>query len=222
MPKYYRILSFVELLVVLLILASVSGVILSRFDLTGALFGPNQKTLAELVTESNMQKVVQVLMGPKGYYQDMAFSPDRMAHTLQDLFVLPPYLLPPFDTFDPFTEMGWDGPYLTSIEHYGVLVGMTYQFRPSFDASYGNAGDFALLDGWGNPLILQIEFDGVLGVSAQECMYSRLISAGPNGVIDTPKDLANMIPGADLLTTLTLAECGDDRLIFLKTSDDRE
>lgn len=102
---------------------------------------------------------------------------------LRSLYVNPN----PAQLYDPVTRRGWRGPYLLSPPN-----GAGYVLAPSrgFTALYGQDGDPAPLDGWGHPIVLQqpILFCGV--ISPSDLANARLVSAGPNGVIDTPHGVA--------------------------------
>ncbi len=50
----------------------------------------------------------------------------------------------------------------------------------------------------------------------------RIVSAGPNGTVDTPSDVNNMKPGSDTQRELTLDKCGDDLVMFVKVPDFRQ
>ena len=83
-------------------------------------------------------------------------------------------------TYDPITHRGWSGPYVNNPCQYAVNV------TRGFTANYGETGDPTPLDGWGNPIVLQQPL--VIGsiASPTSLQYARLVSAGPNGVLDTP------------------------------------
>lgn len=87
-------------------------------------------------------------------------------------------------SYDPVSQRGWRGPYL--------VPGMTTEYQidaaAGFTNRYGEAGDATFLDGWGRPVVLQEP--QVSGLSAYNAMrQARLVSAGPNGVIDTDPDV---------------------------------
>ena len=75
--------------------------------------------------------------------------------------------------FDATYKRGWRGPYLSQATgSYSINV------SSGFTASYGNTGDKALIDAWGNPVVIQNPgaTNGLQDV--------RVVSAGPNGIID--------------------------------------
>jgi type II secretory pathway pseudopilin PulG len=76
----------------------------------------------------------------------------------------------------------------------------------NFLARYGETGDPAVLDGWGNPIVLQVpQTPGT--TEHDRTRHARLVSAGPNGVIDT--DPGELMPN----------ERGDDLVLFLWIAD---
>ena len=99
-------------------------------------------------------------------------------------------------TFDPVYQLGWRGPYVVnqSGASYKVMNPTAQQGGASSD-QYGvgevtsngvtTPGDPTVLDGWGNPIVIQcpsllpggqLTADGALDV--------RLVSAGPNGIVN--------------------------------------
>ena len=98
-------------------------------------------------------------------------------------------------TYNPAYRLGWRGPYLAA------NTGSVYAINTAtgFVEQYGENGDPAVMDGWGNPIVIQnpgLTPDGALDV--------RLVSAGPNGKVDIDPTIST----AALLATPSLA--GDD------------
>ena len=84
-------------------------------------------------------------------------------------------------TYDPAYRLGWRGPYLVA----NNLSVYTINTATGFLEQYGENGDPAVMDGWGNPIVIQcpsllpggqLTADGSLDV--------RLVSAGPNGIVE--------------------------------------
>jgi prepilin-type N-terminal cleavage/methylation domain-containing protein len=90
---------------------------------------------------------------------------------------------------------------------------------------YGFAGEFALADPWGNPYVLQVpEMDAFpvrmrptaeldRAFAGLRWKYARWVSAGPDGVLDTPRDLC---AGRD---AESVGRRGDDAVLFLNRAD---
>jgi type II secretory pathway pseudopilin PulG len=165
-------------------------------------------------TRRSLQQIRDVLADT--YYDDMGDLPRPGAAARPDhpqlvyLFLNPETHLDnnpttrDYDlTFDPVSRRGWRGPYLL---HQGE--GFRYEMDPSrgFEIRYGETGDPAALDGWGNPIVLQEPNAPGVGES-QRLRHSRLVSAGPNGVIETDPD------------ALMPTERGDDLVLFLWMAD---
>jgi type II secretory pathway pseudopilin PulG len=80
-------------------------------------------------------------------------------------------------SFSYTTHLGWNGPYLMS--GIGVYPGQSASaVSNGFNATYGNAGDPTVLDGWGNPIVIAYVHDP--NQQAPYRYYFVLLSAGPN------------------------------------------
>lgn len=113
-----------------------------------------------------------------------------------------------FTTWSEARQRGWHGAYLrnvtlipfpartaeaTSRGFYPDVRSLRLPSRFSeHDASvYGFAGEMTMADPWGNPFVLQVPppqaFTNVLTVTEQERFkFARIVSAGPDGVLQTP------------------------------------
>lgn len=114
-----------------------------------------------------------------------------------------------FAAWDDERQRGWRGPYIrgtagtfpsrASASSRGFYPDVSSLYLPEYfanhrDASiYGFAGEPALLDPWGSPYVLQVPPPqaftnaSVTAVSPEtRFAYARLVSAGPDGKIDTP------------------------------------
>jgi type II secretory pathway pseudopilin PulG len=99
--------------------------------------------------------------------------------------------------FDPVHNTGWRGPYLNQ-----ATGTYTIDAVAGFTDSYGESLDKAVIDAWGNPVVLQYP-----GVTAG--LYDvRAVSAGDNGRIDinpgTASDALDGNVGDDLYVAFTL------------------
>lgn len=178
----------------------------------------------EDITWQSMRRVRDVVMGT--YFDDMGrqmprpgtpgIAAGRVNHPqLGYLFVNPAYyedenaLTEPYDaSYDPVARRGWRGPYLL---HEGQGFAYRVDAARGFSELYGVDGDPAVLDGWGNPIVLQepdANGDGV--IDSDEQRHVRLVSAGPDGSLDTdPNALKPMGP----------TDRGDDLVLFLRIAE---
>jgi len=94
----------------------------------------------------------------------------------------------------------------------------------ALSCTYGTPGEFAFFDPWDNPVVLQVPFfpaadspaDLDLGFAlGLRWRYARLVSAGPNGILETPVD----DPCAGRLPDGTAPARGDDLVLFLNRAD---
>lgn len=174
-------------------------------------------------TKVSLQRLREVIMGTPeqpGYWQDMylmdvsrpfpqpslalTFIPPRQDHPQLRYLVVNPFTETGTKQYDPNTRRGWRGPYI-------AFPGGSYLVNTAtaFINVYGETGDPALLDGWGHPIVIQ---EPTVGTPEEQLRYTRLVSAGPNGILDTP---ATELMPADL----GKAECADDLVVFLRVSD---
>ena len=72
---------------------------------------------------------------------------------------------------------------------------------------YGQSGDPAQIDAWGRPIVIQWPTDSSGNIQPA---YVRLVSAGPNGKLETPSTVT------DLSATTTPWNVGDDMILYLR------
>ena len=208
--KSRRGLTLVELVLVLVILTALAALVVPLLDLQ---IGPegNGKSPERIATEESMRVIRDTIMGTPdqtGVWADVgqrpAMFPRDVAHLYSEYNASLSALYPGLVEFDATTAIGWRGPYLI--------------------------GEPISLDGWGLPLAIQVNFDGSVdssglpSVDSTEARHARIVSAGENGIFDTPFDTNNMIPGDGVGANpeLTLAECGDDIVLFFRVADERQ
>lgn len=138
------------------------------------------------------------------FVRDLGRLPSRLAELL-DGRGLPAY--------DPATDRGWRGPYVfaprASFGDLDTTLEVPTALRPMW-ARYGQPDDPALLDGHGRPVVLQIPDSDGDGVSTEDDRrHARLVAAGLDGRIDTPRDLH--YPALSL--------CADDLVLYLRVAD---
>lgn len=182
--------TLIELALVVAILVILAGLVLP------SLWGMQENTAAT-ATVTSLQSLRACVIGDgrPGYLADVGQLPG----TVGDLFVMPPRASP----FNPMTRCGWHGPYLQNVTG-------TYQANPGagFLATYVRNGDgnVAVLDAWGSPIVLQAP---ITADPKQRDLYTRLVSAGPDGVISTDPNILYPTPDTR----------GDDVVLFLMRPD---
>jgi hypothetical protein len=204
-----------ELMAVLAILIGTAVLVLPRLGSLRIATISGPKTAEQVGTEATMQQIRNVIMGTPsrpGVWSDVGQRPEFFPRSVSELFVAAP---PHFgmSRFDPSTGIGWRGPYFTNT---------------TGTDGFGNP---TLVDAWGHVLVIQVDFDGDGLVDSDvvdydgdgladgnEADFARLVSAGPNGIIDTPSNMAKVVPG----TQLTLTDCSDDIVLFLRVADRRQ
>ena len=145
-------------------------------------------TLVELVVVAAILVVLAgLVLGRLGGVEEHAEAPLLLA----DLFRTPPHLPPELRVFDPIAGRGWNGPYLDPAAARAAKGGLNPEGKPD---------PIAVFDGWGRPIALQNPTpDGA---------FARLVSAGPDGVFQTPPGAADVDPSDP-------AQVGDDFVAYL-------
>lgn len=196
-----------ELLVVLVILIATAAFVIPRFNVTVATADGTAVTPQEIATQTSLQAIRQAIVGDQGILENLAHEPGALPREISELVEekAPEHVQKTkqeLTKYDPVFRIGWRGPYL-------------------FATGTNEIGKPTLVDGWGNEFKLQVDFDKNGQVNQTESQFMRVVSAGPNGEIETPEDVYNMKPGKDGQSELTRSECGDDMVIFLRVPDVR-
>jgi len=210
--------TLVELVLVVMILAILAGFVVPMLGGLSQINTPTgSKSDRQIVTETTMLAIRDTFMSTEtrsGVWADLGHVPNRLPRTIGQLFGATPPLAgtPPFD---PATRIGWRGPYVQQpTGTYPDVTSGDWASR-NFTANYGAPGDLALVDAWGNPIVLQIDFDGDDSVTAMEAQAARLVSAGANGRLDWA--LNETLTQADYLAALQ-SNLTDDVVVYLGIS----
>lgn len=170
-------LTLMELVIVLCILIALSSLVVP-------LCSDNVATAAKTVTRASLTEIRDAMLK---YWQDTkhvtldgisSFAVEADRFQLAWLFDNP-VTNDRTVQFDVNTRIGWNGPY---------MAGTT--------ADVAEWGGFTLLDGWNREIEVQYVDP------TADLKDVRLVSAGPNGVVD--------LPAATATTALTPANIGDD------------
>jgi hypothetical protein len=205
-----------ELIVVLLILVVLAGILVPLFSSNMQIPVGNGATKSpqQIVTEATMKTLRDTIVGTPdrpGYWNDIlpsTLDPTQTPLTIKDLFTFNTSLPASLAQFDPSARRGWRGPYLLNATgRYPDPTSSAVAAR-NFTADYGLLNDPCMLDGWGNPIVIQWP-TGVDPNSNPTGHFVRLVSAGPNGILDTPL--------TDLYLPGTVR--GDDIVLYLRRAD---
>ncbi|MSU36071.1 MAG: type II secretion system protein [Pedosphaera sp.] len=232
-------LTLLELAVVLAILSSLSGMVLfnlttDRMKFAGA---GQDKTAPQIATEATMMGIREAVMGSTagpGYWDDVAHLATlwpfpNLYRLFQPLLSDPSLTIGSFGDYqalvkyNPYTRIGWRGPYMQPPNaSYTVNTNKgftTNYFFPAVNCPY-------FLDAWGNSIVLQFpETYKTTGLPLDNTnpahnLYNiencRMVSAGPNGALDTELNLRhipNGMPGYDYLAANPSSR-GDDIIMF--------
>ncbi|MEM7473740.1 MAG: hypothetical protein AAF483_02030 [Planctomycetota bacterium] len=182
--------TLVELTGVLIILVLVAAMIIPLVGGSSGILsvdiGNGEQSAEAIVTQTTMQSIRDTLISTgttTGLWADMGHIANRLPRTIGQMFdSTAPVAGTP--SFDPVTKIGWRGPYLTQATGtYPDVTTSDWNAR-NFSATYGATGDPAMIDAWGNPIVLQVDFDVDGSITSLESLDTRLVSAGPNGTID--------------------------------------
>ena len=204
-----RGLTLLELLVVLVILIATALIIFPTFnniDITSPSGESNSPV--EIATQATLNTVREAMAGEDGVIESLSHKTNALPREINDLLKedAPAHMeeaAPELKNYDPVNKIGWHGPYINA-------------------TGRNETGEPTIVDGWGNELELQVDFDQDGIINQTESKFIRVVSAGPNGQIETPDDITNMKPGENEVNELTLSECGDDLVMFLRYPDNRK
>jgi len=220
--------TLVEMLIVIGILVAITGIVV-------VVVGDTLSTAQDVTTKTTLEAVRAAIVGTTtvpGFISDVGRNPS----SITDLLVCPSY------TSEGNPPLHWRGPYLTSsggrFPNPTLADSITRRFStfntiwfvvPDGKALYGGNDttpgtlDPAILDAWGNPVVLQVPNWGLYKAVEPDPLdwkYARIVSAGPDGIIQIPSlDAASTAP--DHARLPYVSECGDDIVLYLKVADIR-
>ena len=213
-------LTLLELVTVIAILAIVAGFIVP----TAAFLRKKGQFTAAQASLTTIRDAIMGTQDKPGFYLDTGRLPNNIA----ELFIQPSDL----QAFNRDTGLGWRGPYLISAggtypdptSAKAIQQGFLQYIAPSGSYpgnGYGSKGDPAVLDPWGNPIIIQFPYNTSHPTTgAQDYQFARLISAGPNGVIDTSPTATYLNPVSSLYDPYAQQSArGDDIVLYINHSD---
>jgi prepilin-type N-terminal cleavage/methylation domain-containing protein len=226
--------TLIELLVVIVIIAALATMVVTMVD-------RSREDAEQTVARASMKAIAEAINGSAagtGYLGDMKHVPGFRSVNLRVHDLLSPSSHPENATYDPAAARGWRGPYLrpgtgaanAQPSRRGLFPeagdrrepgDATFLDRGFFTSAgtspYGLPGDLTMGDPWGNPFVIQtpttMAFANPTG-DAKRFRYSRLVSAGADGILTTPADRL-----AGLLIDGTSAVRGDDLVLFLNRAD---
>ncbi len=234
-------LTLLELVVVVAILAFMAGLVAYSLSPSSLLFAGagGNKTAGHIATEATLGRIKSAIYGSMdspGYWrdmnQDMWFFPrylewlSRPPSDAADVWGASPEAAAYFyamQAYSPTRRVGWRGPYL---QFQGgpipVIPARGYTSRLSGGGVYR-----APIDAWGNPIVMQwpsdyfglgaVDFGDARGDAAMALYVaenSRLVSPGPDGILQTELNITGLQTYADFQVNPGLA--GDDVVIWLQ------
>lgn len=208
-----RGMTLTELIVVLVILVGIAALAVSAVGYVAA-------DSREQVTQASMTTLRNVIDAK--FRLNFGGPPRYMSNLLHQGAAL---------DFNPSTQTGWSGPYV-------LVPGATYSLGHGLPGDPGyvhgsftdwycdttdGVPDPAVLDGYGRPIVLQYPDpdENTATLTAEDILHVRLVSAGQNGMIETPyrppfdaplhPDCPSCFPAR--------AQCGDDLVLYVSVAD---
>ncbi len=233
--------TLIEMLIVIAILAALAGVVVP-------MVGGTEDQSKATVTVTSMTAVRDGFVGvaaTPGMYSDLRYLTGFDARELRvGHLLIRPTISPNIPEYDAASRKGWRGPYARGgyIRTLSPTGGTTYPapgdvrhegddtfavrgFHPA-DAFYGRytlPAEAAMGDAWGNPIVLQIptldKNGSTFATSEEAWKYARLVSAGPDGRLDTVLNGIHLSAYAGKLSNNTAPARGDDIVLFLNRTD---
>ncbi len=201
--------TLIELLAVVVVLATIATLVVSRSE--DSIAACDDATTATTMTSLRDAIAGSVSRGhdaTPGYLADVG----KLPLTISDLLRKPSSI----PAFDVDRGIGWRGPYVSA-----PSVPFAVNAASGFTAVYAMPGDPVVLDAWQRPIVLQVpDANGDGTPETSDFAHARLVSAGRNGVIETPRTDAASASGSAYFPSL--AACGDDVVLYVKVADQRQ
>lgn len=180
-------LTLLELIVVLVILAALAGLAIPLVS----------QSLDDSKIKVSQGSLSAIRNATMSYWRDTKFEPNTATTAngaLLQRFQMRWLFFNPFvengenntPSFDARSARGWNGPYI--VEKTGrYKVDAVRNFTTAYGSGDGESpsSDPTILDGWQRPIVIQVVDTSV------RVLDVRIVSAGPDGVIDTPADTAS-------------------------------
>lgn len=198
--------TLVEVVMVVAILVVLAAVLLPRLDdvLDGTDTQPGARHKITRLSLHELRAAIKGTPSHPGFEMDLGEIPAL----IQDLLVMPMVPLPsgkPVNPYSALSQMGWNGPYLQQAT--GKYIVDDTIGGSGFTSAYGTSNAPALLDAWGHTLILQWPTTAGLSLADRQ-RFTRLVSAGPDGKVNTPS--GQQSPDPD-----DTGVVGDDVVVYL-------
>ena len=245
MRSQQKAFTLIELMVVVAILVVLAGLIIPMVDRQT----DDAHTVAQNTSLNALRDAVKSMVSDVKFSNGFDYQSLRMCDVLSrtaNTSTLRP-LTATFPVWDANTRIGWRGPYIqggfpiqnarenrsaifpaaNDKGNSGPSATQTFQQRKFYGvasgtALYGNDGEPAIGDDWGNPIILQIPTvntsDPRIKTPELCWLHARLVSAGPDGSVNIDPD----DPNAGMTLTsgvIGITNRGDDLILFLNRVD---
>ena len=140
-----RGLTLLELLVVLVILIATALIFttFNNIDITSPSGESNSPV--EIATQATLNTVREAMAGEDGVIESLSHKTNALPREISDLLKedAPAHMeeaAPELKNYDPVNKIGWHGPYVRA-------------------TGRNETGELTIVDGWGNELELQVDFD---------------------------------------------------------------
>lgn len=190
-------LTVLEMVVVLAILVATTGLLVYNIAPEGMRFGGAGagRNPAEIATITTMRTLREAIVGDgshQGYWDDLGHNAEYFPakDRFRYLFSVPDNIPSEYQSlqkFSPSRKLGWRGPYFQGTGATFPLVDSGNGFTSAYLPTGGTNTYPTLVDGWGNPLVIQGPFPNTAWTVSQ-VKRARIVSAGPNGRLETSTD----------------------------------